>query len=94
MNTNTNNFSINRPEYQLMEEELLKVKMREAETQSEMKSISFKLMQLETEKQVAYNQIKRQDEEIRNLNAQTYQIRTKELDIKSQLVENRRQLGN
>lgn len=83
----------NRPEYQVMEEELLKVKMREAETQSEMKTINFKVMQLETEKQVAYNQIKRQDEEIRSLNAQIYQIQHKELDSKSQLTEYRRQLG-
>jgi septal ring factor EnvC (AmiA/AmiB activator) len=45
-------------------------------------------------KQVAYNQIKRQDEEIRNLNAQLHQIQTKELDNKSQLTEYRRQLGN
>ena len=34
---------------QLIEEELLKVKMREAETQSEMKSINLKIMQLDTE---------------------------------------------
>ena len=34
---------------QTLEEELLKVKMREAESQSEMKSMNLKLMQLETE---------------------------------------------
>ena len=45
----SNNLSINRPEYHVMEEELLKVKLREAETQSEMKSINFKIMQLDTE---------------------------------------------
>ena len=36
-------------DFQVIEEELLKVKMREAETQSEMKSINLKIMQLETE---------------------------------------------
>lgn len=82
-----------RPEYQLLEEELLKVKMREAEAQSEMKSMSFKLMQLETEKQVAYNQIKRQDEEIRNLNSTIHEIQNKELDHRNHLVDYRRQLG-
>lgn len=35
--------------YQVIEEELLKVKMREAESQSEMKSINLKIMQLDTE---------------------------------------------
>jgi hypothetical protein len=49
LGNSSNNLSTNRPEYQLMEEELLKVKMREAETQSEMKSINFKIMQLDTE---------------------------------------------
>lgn len=48
-NSSLQSLSINRPEYQLMEEELLRVKMREAETQSEMKSIGFKMMQLDTE---------------------------------------------
>ena len=38
-----------RNDCQAIEEELLKVKMREAETQSEKKSISLKLMQLDTE---------------------------------------------
>ena len=34
---------------QILEEELLKVKMREAETVSEMKSLNLKVMQMETE---------------------------------------------
>lgn len=46
------------------------------------------------QKQVAYNQIKRQDEEIRKLNQQISHILEKELDQKSQLVELRRQLDD
>lgn len=79
---------------QAIEEELLKIKMREAETQSEKKSISLKLMQLDTEKQVAYNQIKRQDEEIRSLNHQIKTLKEKELDTKMSLMEFRRQLDD
>ena len=79
---------------QTLEEELLKVKMREAETQSEMKSLNLKLMQLETEKQVAYNQIKRQDDEIRKLNLHIQLMQEKEMDTKNQLVEYRRQLDD
>lgn len=40
---------ITKSELQVLEEELLKVKMREAETVSEMKSMNLKLMQMETE---------------------------------------------
>ena len=43
---------------------------------------------------MAYNQIKRQDEEIRKLNSQISQMLEKELDFKSQLVEYRRQLDD
>jgi hypothetical protein len=81
-------------DYEAFEEELLKVKMREAETISEMKSLNLKLMQLETEKQVAYNQIKRQDDEIRKLNSTISQMQEKECDYKTQLFEQRRQLDN
>ncbi|CAF0773595.1 unnamed protein product [Brachionus calyciflorus] len=79
---------------QALEEELLKVKMREAETLSEMKSLNLKLMQLDTEKHVAYNQIKRQDEEIRKLNLHVSQMLEKENETKCQLIEYRRQLDN
>jgi hypothetical protein len=41
--------SNNLSQCQQLEEELLKVKLREAEAQSEMKSMSLKLMQLDTE---------------------------------------------
>lgn len=43
---------------------------------------------------MAYNQIKRQDEEIRKLNVQITQILEKELEQKSQLFEYRRQLDD
>lgn len=90
---NTHSSGNNRSD-QSLEEELLKIKMREAEALSEMKSLNLKLMQLDTEKQVAYNQIKRQDEEIRKLNAQIQQTLEKEQDSKSQLTEYRRQLDD
>ena len=42
---------------------------------------NLKLIQLETEKQVAYNQIKRQDDEIRKLNLHILLMQEKEIDI-------------
>ncbi len=78
----------------VIEEELLKVKMREAETYSEMKSINLKIMQLDTEKQVAYNQIKRKDEEFRNLTAEILQMKETGLDTSKILMEYRRQLDD
>jgi len=81
-------------ELQVIEEELLKVKMREAETYSEMKSINLKIMQLDTEKQVAYNQIKRKDEEFRNLTAEILQMKETGLDTSKILMDYRRQLDD
>lgn len=86
--------SSNNQNYQIIEEELLKVKMREAETQSEMKSVNLKIMQLDTEKQVAYNQIKRKDEEFRNLNAEILHMKETGLDTSKSLMDFRRQLDD
>lgn len=87
--TNSNN-----QEVRVIEEELLKVKMREAETQSEMKSINLKIMQLDTEKQVAYNQIKRKDEEFRMLNAEILQMKETGLDTSKSIMEFKRLLDD
>lgn len=81
-------------DYRVIEEELLKVKMREAETQSEMKSVNLKIMQLDTEKQVAYNQIKRKDEEFRNLSAEILQMKETGLDTSKSLMDYRRQVDD
>ena len=81
-------------EVRVIEEELLKVKMREAETQSEMKSINLKIMQLDTEKQVAYNQIKRKDEEFRLLNAEILQMKETGLDTSKSIMEHKRLLDD
>ena len=90
----SDNKSLPSNETQSLEEELLKVKMREAEGQSEMKSLNLRMMQLDTEKQVAYNQVKRQDEEIRKLNSQITLMCEKEQESKSQLMEYRRQIDD
>ena len=79
---------------QVLQEELLRVKMREAESVADFKSISLKMMQLDTEKQVAYNQIKRQDDEIRRLNALLVEHSEKALTCQQQLNEARRHLDN
>jgi len=79
---------------QVIEEELIKVKLREAEAQSELKALTLKLMQMETEKQVAYNQIKRQDDEIKKLEAITVKYQNKELDFKNNLNELKRHLDD
>lgn len=88
VNTNVNQ------DYRVIEEELLKVKMREAETQSEMKSVNLRIMQLDTEKQVAYNQIKRKDEEFRSLSAEILQMKETGLDTSKSLMDYRRQVDD
>lgn len=44
-----NTSGLSRSDFEALEEELLKVKMREAEEVSELKAVNLKLMQLETE---------------------------------------------
>lgn len=86
--------NVTKNDLQILEEELLKVKMREAETVSEMKALNLKVMQMETEKQVAYNQIKRQVDEIKRLNVSLQEFVDKDLDTKNQLLEYRYQLDD
>ncbi len=73
--------------YDLIAHELLSLKMREAQLDCDNKILSQQVMDLETQKQVLYNQIKRQDDEIQRVRLQFEQSRVQENDIRSQLNE-------
>ncbi len=73
--------------YDLIAHELLSLKMREAQLDCDNKLLSQQVMDLETQKQVLYNQIKRQDDEIQRVRLQFEQSRVQENDIRSQLNE-------
>ena len=73
--------------YELIAHELLSSKMREAQIDCEKKILSQDVMDLETQKQVLFNQIKRQDEEIHRLRLDLEQIRTRENEFRTQVHE-------
>lgn len=54
-------------EVQKLEEELMTTRIREMETLTELKELRLKVMELETQVQVATNQLRRQDEENKKL---------------------------
>ena len=70
--------------YDLIAHELISLKMREAQLDCDNKLLSQKVMDIETQKQVLHNQIKRQDEEIQRLRAELDQGRVRENDLRFQ----------
>ncbi|CAF4183124.1 unnamed protein product [Rotaria socialis] len=88
----TNNISVNHDAYDLIAHELIALKMREAQTDCENKLLSQKLMDIETQKQVLHNQIKRQDDEMQRIRHELDQSRVRENELRSQLNEIRNQI--
>ena len=70
--------------YDLIAHQLISLKMREAQLDCDNKLLSQKVMDIETQKQVLHNQIKRQDEEIQRLRAELDQYRGRENDLRFQ----------
>jgi chromosome segregation ATPase len=73
--------------YDLIAHELLSLKMREAQFDCDNKLLSQQVMDLETQKQVLYNQIKRQDEEIQRTKMELDESRLQENHIRTKLNE-------
>ncbi len=71
--------------YDLIAHELITLKMREAQTDCDNKLLSQQLMDLETQKQVLHNQIKRQDDEIQRLRLDLEKFQVRENEIRTQL---------
>lgn len=67
--------------------DVLSTKMREAQVDCEKKILSQQLMDIETQKQVLLNQLKRQDEEIQRIRRDLEQSQQRENDLRSQLNE-------
>ncbi|CAF1987229.1 unnamed protein product [Rotaria magnacalcarata] len=88
----TNNISVNHDAYDLIAHELIALKMREAQTDCDNKLLSQKLMDIETQKQVLHNQIKRQDDEMQRVRHELDQSRVRENELRSQLNEIRNQM--
>jgi ecotropic viral integration site 5 protein len=73
--------------YDLIAHELISLKMREAQLDCDNKLLAQKVMDIETQKQVLHNQIKRQDEELQRLRTELDQCHSNENDLRSQNQE-------
>lgn len=80
--------------YDIIAHELISLKMREAQIDCDNKLLQQKIMDIETQKQVLHNQIKRQDEEIHRLKTELDQCRAIENDLRSQYNELKRQISD
>jgi chromosome segregation ATPase len=80
--------------YDLIAHELVSLKMREAQTDCDNKILSQKFMDIETQKQVLYNQMKRQDDEIQRLRLELDEFRIRENEFRSQLKENKNRISD
>ena len=80
--------------YDLIAHELISLKMREAQFDCDNKLLSQKIMEIETQKQVLHNQIKRQDEEIQRLRTELEQCRTVENDLRGQNNDLKHQMND
>lgn len=80
--------------YDLIAHELITLKMREAQTDCENKLLSQKIMDIETQKQVLHNQIKRQDEEMQRIRCEIEQCRVRENEVRGQVHEMKNQMND
>jgi len=91
-NSYVNDSNPNNDAYDLIAHELLSLKMREAQTDCDNKLLSQQLMDAETQKQVLYNQIKRQDDEIQRIRLDLEESRIRENELRTQLNETKNQM--
>ncbi|RZF32375.1 hypothetical protein LSTR_LSTR001839 [Laodelphax striatellus] len=74
-------------EMQRVEEELMTTRLREMEALTELKELRLKVMELETQVNVSGNQLKRQDEENKNIKEKLEAAETREKDLNARLRE-------
>ncbi|XP_065213139.1 ecotropic viral integration site 5 ortholog isoform X2 [Planococcus citri] len=77
----------NNTEFQKVEEELMTTRLREMEALTELKELRLKVMELETQVQVSGNQLKRQDEDKKDLREQLDQAEQREREMAAKFRE-------
>lgn len=82
------------PNLKDLQDQLMAVRMREAETFAELKEMRQRVMELETQNHVCTNQIRRQDEEFKNLTAEHELCIQKERELQSQVTEQQHKLSD
>jgi hypothetical protein len=84
----------NNDAYDIIAHELIALKMREAQTDCDNKLLSQKIMDIETQKQVLHNQIKRQDDEIQRNRLEIDEYRIRENELRLQVNEMKNQMND
>lgn len=75
------------PEATKLEQQILSLRLREAEVQAEVQELRAKVMELEAQNQVSVNQVRRQAEDLRNLQQEKDKLITRERELELQLRE-------
>uniref|UniRef100_A0A183IR34 Ecotropic viral integration site 5-like protein n=1 Tax=Soboliphyme baturini TaxID=241478 RepID=A0A183IR34_9BILA len=77
-----------------LEDQLMCVRIREADTLAELKEMRQRVMELETQNHVCSNQIRRQDDENKRCQAELQAFEAKEKEYHSQLTDERRKTAD
>jgi len=93
-NNNLDDSNLTNDAYDLIAHELLSLKMREAQTDCDNKLLSQQVMDLETQKQVLHNQVKRQDDEIHRLRLELEKSRIHKNELHAQLHDIKNQISD
>ncbi|XP_064649192.1 EVI5-like protein isoform X2 [Lineus longissimus] len=79
---------------QHLHDELMAVKLREAETSADLKTMKQKVMELETQNQICSHQIQRLDDENTHLKEKMEEAADREKKLRSEIKDNERKLGD
>ncbi|KAM3838995.1 ecotropic viral integration site 5 protein homolog isoform 2-T2 [Vipera latastei] len=73
-----------------LQDELMTVRLREAETQAELKEIKQRMMEMETQNQINSNHLQRAEQEITNLQGKVQYLSAQNKGLLAQLTESKR----
>ncbi|XP_003340135.2 ecotropic viral integration site 5 protein homolog isoform X6 [Monodelphis domestica] len=73
-----------------LQDELMTIRLREAETQAEIKEIKQRMMEMETQNQINSNHLRRAEQEVSSLQRKVQCLSTENRELLSQLSEARR----
>ncbi|XP_032073450.1 ecotropic viral integration site 5 protein homolog isoform X3 [Thamnophis elegans] len=73
-----------------LQDELMTVRLREAETQAELKEIKQRMMEMETQNQINSNHLRRAEQEVTNLQGKVQYLSAQNKGLLAQLTESKR----
>lgn len=77
-----------------LEDQLMGVRIKEADTLAELKEMRQKVMELETQNHVCTNQLKRQDEEMKRVREESEQLVKKRKELELELKDEKEKMAN